>query len=143
MEIWDQARLVDTPMIYARELSTPRLKRLLERLKDLYYNQGKSPVSDQIYDQIELIYEERTGKKMPVGAVVRPDDLKVKLPCYMGSLDKGYPHRNRIPQWLRMHHGPYLLSQKLDGISVQLVYDERGHIRGIYKHGRDESDGQT
>src|SRR3990167_9180562 len=143
MEIWDQVRLKETPLEYARELSIPRLRRLLEWLKDLYYNQGQSPVSDLIYDQMDQIYEDKTGKKMPVGAVVRPDDPKVKLPCYMGSLDKGYPHRNRISQWLQTHPGPYLLSQKLDGIAVELVYDGQGHIRGVYKHGRDESDGQT
>ena len=57
-----------------------------------------------------------------VGAVV--SKAKVKLPYYMGSMDKIKPDTGAIERWKSkyngsyVYNGPYVLSAKLDGISA-------------------------
>lgn len=45
---------------------------------------------------------------------------KVKLPFWMGSLDKIKPSSNTFNNWINKFQGPYVLSWKLDGISALL-----------------------
>jgi len=143
VEMLNIDKFLTNPCQYAESLNNVDLRKLLEYLKDLYYNTGNPAIDDATYDRIERLYENRMGKPAPVGAVVRSDDLKVKLPCYMGSLDKGYPDRHRIPRWLQTFPGPYVLSHKMDGISVMVIHDHTGKPSKLFKHGRDEFDGQV
>lgn len=52
-----------------------------------------------------------------VGADVNGKE-KVKLPYYMGSLDKVKPSTTEFDKWIEKYGGPYVSSYKLDGISA-------------------------
>mgnify|MGYP001613224294 CR=1 FL=1 len=50
-----------------------------EKLDDMYYNDGDSPVSDQSYDLLIDIYNQKNGTSSnKIGCKVRDEDNKVK-----------------------------------------------------------------
>ena len=94
--------------------------KLLEYLDNKYYNSNQVLISDQLYDYIKEYYEKNIIKsnKKNIGAPVLKN--KVKLPYYMGSLDKIKPSMSTFDKWINIYTGPYILSCKLDGISALL-----------------------
>ena len=48
---------------------------------------------------------------------------RVKLPIHMGSMTKVKPDTSKLKNWLKKYNGPYVLSDKLDGISIMLHYE--------------------
>ena len=46
---------------------------------------------------------------------------KVKIPFYMGSMDKIKPDTGDLGKWIKKYKGKYVLSDKLDGTSALLV----------------------
>jgi NAD-dependent DNA ligase len=65
-----------------------------------------------------------------VGAPVRSKQ-KVRLPYNMPSLDKIKPESGNVDQWLARHPGPYLVSDKIDGVSLLLDYAKGKKIRAF------------
>ena len=78
-----------------------------------------------------------------VGAPVKGTKKKVKLPYEMGSLIKIKPETGALEKWVKKFGGPYVVSDKLDGASVQLYKDKDGnvmlHSRGKSIEGQDVS----
>lgn len=66
-----------------------------------------------------------------VGAPVRVGKQKVRLPYYMPSLDKIKPESGNVEQWLARHPGPYIVSDKVDGVSVACVYRKGSRTRAF------------
>ncbi len=131
------------------------IKKVIEYLSDKYYNQNKSLVSDQIFDYVKDFYENNYEKIDFVGAPIidveskkeknkinknNKDDKvdekvngKVKLPYYMGSLDKIKPSTGTFNKWINDYSGPYVVSYKLDGVSA-LLYKINGKV-SMYTRG--------
>lgn len=93
---------------------------------DKLYTQGENQVSDEEYDKLikelkSLKPESELLKK--VGSPV-VGSKKVKLPHTMGSLTDLKFHDGSIQRWIRNHSSGtrYIITQKLDGISCQLIY---------------------
>ena len=66
----------------------------------------------------------------------------MKLPNHMGSLDKIKPSTREFDLWFERHLGPYFVTQKLDGISGLVEYNEEEikiYTRGDGKCGQDIS----
>lgn len=113
------------------KLTTDELVKVLKKLSDNYYNTGESLVSDIVYDDLKDLLE----KKDPgnpfleeVGAPIKGTKEKVNLPYEMGSLTKIKPESGDLNKWYKKYKGPYVLSDKLDGASVQLYKDSNGKI---------------
>lgn len=95
---------------------------------DAYHNGLPTIMSDSEYDRLKRA----AFTEMPeheyfnrVGSDVRGG--KIKLPYVMGSLDQKYDGQE-VEQWLRKnnsHNGKVVVSHKLDGVSVMLVYRNR------------------
>jgi DNA ligase (NAD+) len=112
------------------------LKKVLDFLANRYYNFNESLVSDQLFDYIKDFYEKNfnKNKKITIGAPVTEKQTgKVKLPYFMGSLDKIKPSTNALSKWLGEYSGPYVVSYKLDGISA-LLYKKDNKI-SLYTRG--------
>jgi DNA ligase (NAD+) len=112
------------------------LKKVLDFLANKYYNLNESLVSDQLFDYIKEFYEKNfnKNKKITIGApVLEKQTGKVKLPYFMGSLDKIKPSTNALSKWLGEYSGPYVLSYKLDGVSA-LLYKKDNKI-SLYTRG--------
>lgn len=113
---------------------------ILEVLKaadDLYYNDQQSFIEDNEYDALRR-YAERlqphhsyfTG----VGSEVRGG--KVKLPYQMGSLDQ--VEVGEIADWVKanaLEKEEIIITDKLDGTSAMLIYDEKGKLQIAYSRG--------
>ncbi len=127
------------PEKFLEKLDETKLEKILAYASDKYYNEN--PVlSDDVYDLLEdrlrnLDPENKILGK--TGAPIRSDIEKVKLPVWLGSLDKIKPDTRKLEIWLEKYTGPYVVSDKLDGISGLLVYKKSGSL-SIYTRGDGE-----
>ena len=101
------------------ELAEEEYSKLIKYLQKAYFNKNISLVSDKLFDYIKDNYETKFKKKLvDVGAPIMKSKTKIKLPHYMGSLDKIKPSTSEFNKWVLKYSGPYILSYKLDGISA-------------------------
>lgn len=117
MKILELISKIKSDLNILESLDKKNYDKLLEYLDNKYYNTNKILISDQLYDYIKEYYEKNIIKsnKKSIGASVLRN--KVKLPYYMGSLDKIKPSTSAFDKWINTYQGPYVLSCKLDGIS--------------------------
>lgn len=117
-------------------LKFPNAYALLLKEDSAYWmgRRGLVEIDDPTYDRIEDLLKklDPKSKALVVGSEVKAEvKTKVKLPFYMGSLDKVKPEN--VGQWLTKHPGPYLVMDKEDGLSIGLVYKDgetRAYTRG-------------
>jgi len=121
-------QLKNDPENIINSLDQTNLKKLIDYLLDKYHNENISLVSDQLFDFIKDYYDKKFGKIKQVGAPLKSENNKIKLPYYMGSLDKIKPSTGTFNKWINNYPGPYVISYKLDGISA-LLYKSNGKIQ--------------
>jgi DNA ligase (NAD+) len=113
--------------------SEGKLSKMILYANDAYYNK-KLVVSDNVYDilkeYIEREFPENTAIK-EVGAPIQKN--KVALPYYMGSMEKIKPDTGALPRWKKKYKGPYVISAKLDGMSI--MYSTEGGTPKLYSRG--------
>jgi len=131
-----------------------RLVKWITAANRAYFNPAVddvSPPSDEEYDsRIERLC--KLAPKHPlcdgrsVGHPISDDaNKKARLPFVMGSLDKikyGEDDK-RLASWKKKYPGPYVLSDKLDGVSALLLLSSstpRLYTRGDGREGQDVSD---
>jgi DNA ligase (NAD+) len=105
---------------YCATTNLNELHKLKLYLDDLYYNTGKPGLSDSLYDVIKDMLKERDpGYVPPVGAKIRENHNRVKIPYWMGSTDKITPsEKNEMDRWFVKNPCEELvISEKLDGVS--------------------------
>jgi DNA ligase (NAD+) len=133
------------PKAYAKTLDNEKLVKLLEKLSDSYYNSENGPrVSDEVFDELRDALKKRDPSNAylkKVGAPIRGTKNKVLMPYPMSSFDKVKLGDGQLDKKKKKYHGPYVLSDKLDGGSVQIYKDDNGTItmysRGDYTYGQD------
>ena len=123
----------ENPQEYAESLDINKLVLLLKKLSNEYYNTGKSIISDTSYDILKESLEERdpTNPFLKVVGSHLPKGTKKKetLPYPMGSLNKIKPDEKTLDKWMSNYSkGPYVISDKLDGVSGQLYKDQNGKM---------------
>lgn len=87
------------------------VKDILKKWDVEYHENGTPSVPDAVYDTMK-----EKASYSSVGAPVSGD--KVKLPFVLGSLKKV----DDVEKWFNDNKGPYLISSKLDGISIMLTF---------------------
>lgn len=112
------------------------LIELKKYLDDLYYNSDVKdiPISDELYDELKA-YLKSKGYIPTVGATLRENDNKEKLPYWLGSVDKVTPEEvGEFERWKAKNKAPdYVVSVKLDGVSCLLIFD--GNKYTLYTRG--------
>lgn len=129
------------PIKYAPEITTKQLANFLRKLSIAYYNQSASLISDDDFDKLKDILEERDPNNEFLGEIGAPIDAeKVKLPYPMGSLnkikyeeEKSSKFKKEIENWTKTYHGEYVLSDKMDGISA-LIHKKADEMK-LYTRG--------
>lgn len=85
-----------------------------------YHNSDKPVFPDSVYDMIKE-HLRSISPSHPildhVGAIVEDDERKVRLPYWMGSMDKIKSDTAVIAKWKVAHPGGVVVSDKLDGVS--------------------------
>jgi NAD-dependent DNA ligase len=106
-------------------LTVAQLEALLLKASADYYNSGDESLTDAEFDELQELLRQRhpTSKVLAqVGSPVIEQHSKVKLPYWMGSIDKIKPDTRALSQWFTQYTGPYLISAKLDGLSGLLMF---------------------
>jgi len=115
--------LNEDPILFILENNAPTIINILEYANEQYHN-NQSIISDDIYDMlIDLIKDlDPTNKILKkIGAKINTKN-KVKLPYTMFSMDKiKSTDQNIINKWKTKFDGPYVCSDKLDGVSGLLI----------------------
>jgi NAD-dependent DNA ligase len=105
-------------------LSENYLVYILNYSDKIYYENDAEPIfSDSIYDILRNRLKELNPKHkylLKVGSKSKSSN-KSLLPYWMGSMCKFKGDSNQIPHWILNYKGPYIISEKLDGISLLLI----------------------
>ena len=136
-------KIIKAPLQEVEVLPIDELVKLLSKLADAYYNTDSPLVPDNVYDIIFDNLKERDPDNKflkEVGAKVKADRKKVKLPYPMGSLDKIKPNTGFLEPWLKKNKGPYVISDKLDGVSAQIYRTPSGKLE-MYTRGEGSDEG--
>lgn len=106
-----------------QNLSVNELANIIKYANHHYHEVGQSVLDDNIYDLLKDLLTQKDPNN-PVLTLVGSEtnsEQKVKLPYYLGSMDKIKPDSKTIDKWKIKYQGPYLISGKLDGISILIV----------------------
>jgi DNA ligase (NAD+) len=87
---------------------------LIKEAKTKYYN-SEPIMSDSQFDILENYFKIKFHSNPDIGAPVQKN--KIKLPFFMGSMDKIKPDTDALKKWQVKFKGPYIISSKLDGVS--------------------------
>jgi len=115
-------------------LKEDELEEIINLASTNYFEKSQSLIPDADYDRLvdRLKMINRASPVLQeIGA--RVQGKKTKLPFWMGSMDKIKSNENLIEKWSQKYPGPYVISDKLDGISL-LLY-KRGTQINLYTRG--------
>ena len=115
------------------------IKKILQEANDAYYNTGNSTMSDEEFDELLDIIRENSPDDPflnEIGAPIRDEVIKEPLPYWMGSMDKVKPNTKELESWLSKNKSPYVISEKLDGVSALLSFNfEKPNTIMLYTRG--------
>lgn len=134
-----------SPSDIAKTLSDEDLEKLLRKLADAYYNTGIPLIDDNVYDILYDILKDRDPTNpffKEAGSKVKVDRKKVELKYPMGSLTKIKPNEGDLNPWLKKYLGPYVISDKLDGVSAQIYKTSSGKLE-MYTRGKGDETGNV
>ena len=129
---------------YIDKLDKDDLEKLYEYTNEKYRNDDPI-INDNLYDMIEDFLKLKFPKSnllKKIGAKVKSKN-KVSLPYHLGSMDKIKPPSNKINSWKKKYvktDTTIVWSEKLDGVSALLVYDNNKiclYTRGTATEGTD------
>lgn len=132
---------IQTDPTWANTVTIPTLVKHLKIFADTYFN-GVPLINDSLYDQLIAILETRDPKNKFLKKIgskpdVNNDGVEVTLPYFMPSLNKIVSDKAKLDKWTTKYTGPYILSDKLDGISGLLVKDVNNNVK-LYTRGGGE-----
>jgi NAD-dependent DNA ligase/DNA polymerase/3'-5' exonuclease PolX len=116
-----------------KSLPESQLSSMIMYANNAYYNK-KPVVSDNIYDILKEYIERNFPNNIAITEVGAPlEKNKVALPYYMGSMEKIKPDTGALGRWEKKYKGPYVISAKLDGMSV--MYSSESGEKHLYSRG--------
>ena len=131
------------PEKYATYTEIDILVEILLKFNEAYHSSDKPLVTDQVYDILYDKLKERDPENAffkKIGAKVKITKEEVKIPFPMGSLSKIKPDTGFLEPWLTKFKGPYVISDKLDGVSAQIYNDPKLGIK-MYTRGEMTDEG--
>ena len=114
---------------YIQKFSIKTLEEIINFTSDKYFNDDEV-ISDTVFDiLIDFLRAKDPKNKLlkKVGSSVKLKE-KEKLPYSLFSMDKVKPPSKKLDSYIKKYNGPYILSDKLDGVSGLLVYDNNNNV---------------
>ena len=138
-------KINNDPFGELEKISEKQLEEVLLLAQDKFFNSDSPIFPDEIYDiLIDYLKFKFPKNKISknIGAKVKSSERKKKLDYYLGSMDKIKPPSDQLEKWKSKYDSPYILTDKLDGISALLVYSKdsiKMSTRGTATEGLDIS----
>ena len=123
---FDFASINSDPQGFINNNKKKDIIALLIKADDAFFNGDKSILKDDIYDIIKDYIRKKYPKDPYLKRVGADVDNKVVLPYYMGSQNKIKDSEEEITKYKKQYAGPYVISDKLDGVSCLVVYNKIG-----------------
>ena len=133
--------LTENPIPFLETQTTEEIASLLRNAAAEYYK-GAPVITDDIFDIARNYLATRDPAHPVLQEIGAPAGTKVKLPFWMGSLDKIREDPAALEKWKTRFPGQVTVSDKLDGNSALLVYSDGGvrmYSRGDGFQGQDIS----
>lgn len=109
------------PRKAAEGMTLTDLRKTLQYFDYEYHDQNNNLIADEVYDILRDVHDERAKKPYAkVGSKSTQAARRVKLDMPMGSMSKIKPGSKTLETFLSK--GPFNVSDKEDGISLELVY---------------------
>lgn len=135
-------KLIADPYEILRTLNKDEIVEVIQTANHKYYNNDTPLFNDQLFDIIKE-YLTEIDPSHPVlhniGSTVDKSN-KVKLPFFMGSLDKIKNDEKVFTNWKNKYIGDYVISDKLDGNSGLILFKDNQFM--MYSRG-DGIEGQN
>jgi NAD-dependent DNA ligase len=110
--------------------------KILRYLDENYFNSEYVTIlNDSEYDLLKDYAKNKYGNHSYfncIGSAIQCNE-KVKLPIFMGSMDKIKPDTNELSNWMKKYKGKYIISTKLDGVSG--LYVKQNNVEKLYTRG--------
>ena len=115
----------NNPYKFAKNATKNKLENCIDQARKNYYSNAKKILGDDQYDILEdyLKNNFQSIKISEVGFKVSKES--VKLPTFLPSMGKIKANSDSLNKWTKKFKGPYILSDKLDGMS--LLIDARNY----------------
>lgn len=138
------SNLEKQPRKIGMELSIKQLEKIILDASKYYYSSDVEIISDKTFDIIQDILREKKPKSKVLENIgsMEPSINKIKLPYHMGSMNKIKPNSKELNNYLSKFKGPFVISEKLDGLSGLLVCNLKQSKMSLYSRG-DGSNGQN
>jgi len=128
------------PIGFIKKNKKKDIIEFLTKADDAFFNNDNDLIKDDVYDIIkDYVYKKYPTDKYfkRIGADVKN---KVVLPYYMGSQNKIKDSEEELTKYKVKYGGPYVASDKLDGVSCLITYSKEGikiYTRGNGTEGQD------
>jgi NAD-dependent DNA ligase len=122
--------------IYLESNTNQKLLELKSYFDNIYYNTDITGISDEKYDLIvDTIKTRDPDYHSTIGYTVREGENRVRLPYWLGSMDKIKPEDvNVIARWILKNPAEkYIIETKLDGISALFIF--KNNEKKLYTRG--------
>lgn len=130
------SKLKKNPHSIGLELNPKQLVKLLKEASRFYYAfSDKEIINDKIYDILYDILKQKDPNNDYFKLVGTEEQSinKVKLPYWMGSMYKVKPDTKSLLHFFEKYKGPYLISEKLDGLSGLLTINNENENKLNFK----------
>ena len=111
--------LLKNPENYIQKINLEEIIEFIKKANYNYFETDNQLIPDSIYDLLIDRVKELDSNNDILTRVGNDTNDKVKLPFYMGSMNK-YKDRHSIENWFKKHDGNFVVSDKLDGSSALL-----------------------
>ena len=134
--------LLKDPINYLKNIKKKEIITFLQECDNAFFNTSSTLVNDDMYDLVKDYLKKLDPKNAYFKRVGADEETKVKLPFWMGSLDKIKDDEKSINLWKTKYDDSSIISDKLDGISCLFYknYDDiKIYTRGNGNEGQDIS----
>lgn len=139
-------KLNKDPVRYFAEFSKKEQGKVLDVLEEAFHEKMEPMVSDKVYDLVYDWFTEKYPKSKRIqktGHKIGNKREEVILPVFMPSLQKIKPETKAFDKYVEDYDGPFCLTDKLDGISLEVIYfggvPIEAYTRGDGTKGKDVS----
>jgi NAD-dependent DNA ligase len=134
------ADINNDPIGFIKKNKKKDIIAFLMKADDACFNNDNCLIKDDIYDIIKDHVQTKYPKDKYFKRIGADVKNKVLLPYYMGSQNKIKDNEKDILKYKQKYEGPYLVSDKLDGVSCLIIYnndDIKIYTRGNGTEGQD------